>query len=96
MHTYKVKYRYTYTYVCRYNNIYNKLLDRISKQGSQMRHIKILLNKKFGHYFEVFSKFSATTLDFHILFNCKYELKYILIVTLCLIFLRVFILSHCF
>ena len=31
----------------------DKLFDRMSKQGNQMIHIKILLNEKLGTYFEV-------------------------------------------
>ena len=46
----------------------NKLLDRISKQGSRKRDIKILLNKIVGRYFKVLNKFAATAKSFHILF----------------------------
>ena len=31
----------------------DKLFDRMSKQGNQMIHIKILLNEKLGTHFEV-------------------------------------------
>ena len=34
-----------------------KLLERISKQGSQKWDIKILLSKIFGRHFDVFSTF---------------------------------------
>ena len=34
-----------------------KLLERISKQGSQKWDIKILLSKIFGRHFEVFGTF---------------------------------------
>ena len=47
----------------------NKLMEIISKQGIQKKDIKILLNKIFGHCFEVFSKFAVTPKEFQILFK---------------------------
>lgn len=47
----------------------NKLLGRISKQRSQKKVTKILLNKIFGSHFEAFSKIAATAKGFNILFK---------------------------
>ena len=59
-----------------------KLLGRMSKQGNQNRDISRLLNKVFGRHFEVFNKLAVTDKDSIYFLNCKYELKYKIIVTL--------------
>ena len=45
-------------------------MGRITKQESQKRGIKILLNEMFGRHFEVYRKFAATGKDLHIFFKC--------------------------
>ena len=59
-----------------------KLLGRMSKQGNQNSDISRLLNKVFGRHFEVFNKLAVTDKDSIYFLNCKYELKYKIIVTL--------------
>ena len=54
----------------------------MSKQGNQNRDISRLLNKVFGRHFEVFNKLAVTDKDSIYFLNCKYELKYKIIVTL--------------
>ena len=66
----------------------NKLLERMSKQGSQKRNIKILLNKVFYYHFWGFLVNLQQQLRASInILNCKHELKYKMIAALCLIVL---------
>ena len=70
--------------------LFNRLLDKLSKSGSQKRDVKILSNKIFGQHFDVFSKFASAARGFYMLFKLKVWIKYKIFLNLCLIVSWVF------